>query len=565
MDVITDPDVHGVVFMKPAQIGGSEIVLNTIGYYIDQDPSPLLVVHPTLDIAEWWSKRRLTPMLRDTPALRGKVSEIRAKRSDNTIKEKTFAGGSLTIAGANSPSGLASRPVRIVINDDTDRYPLSAGSEGSPIALSKKRSTTFWNRKHIQISSPAGADTSNIEPAYNMSDKRQYHVPCPKCKKYQVLIWQQVRWPKDDPAAANYVCPHCGRVIEDREKLDMLRRGKWVARKPANGVAGFHLNEIYSPWSTFGEMAINWINAQQLPETLQTFVNTAFAETWEIKGDTVAEEPLYNRREVYDEVPDGGLFLTAGVDVQDDRLEAEIVAWGEFEESWGIEYAVLWGDPRGQQVWEDLDGWLARKIMRETGHTMRVLACAIDSGFLADHVYQFSAPRWRRRVIAAKGYSTAGKPILSKPSRNNRWKARVFPLGTTTAKDVLYGRLSIKEPGPGYCHYPTRYDEEYFRQLTAEKAIKLWKSGRSTRTWVLKSRHRKNEALDVRLLALMARSMVKPNVARLRARYNQPPTAAEKIDVKRVEETAKPHDLVVEKQRPAKRKRARGYVWKGWK
>lgn len=563
MDAISDPSTHTIVLMKPAQIVGTEITLNAIGYFIDQDPSSILIVQPTLEISDWWSKRRLTPMLRDTPALRGKVREIRARHSDNTIREKAFDGGSLTITGANSPSGLASRPIRIVINDDTDRFPASAGSEGSPIDLSVKRSTTFWNRKHIQVSSPGRKDISNIEPAYESSDMRRCHVPCPYCDHFQVLVWGQVQWPKEtvkgkevhQPKLAVYICKKCGGEITDADKPEMLRRHRWIPEKEFDGVAGFHLNEIYSPWVTFAEMAANFLKAKKLPDTLQTFVNTSLAQTWEDKGESVEDETLYGRCEVYDVIPQAGMVLTAGVDVQDNRLECEVVAWGEDEENWGVEYAVLWGDPRTDQVWHDLDGWLLREFEHESGHRMRVSACAIDSGFLSDEVYAYTGNKWHRRIISTKGYATHGRPLLSKPSRNNMYKARVFPIGTSTAKDVLYGRLAIQKPGPGYCHFPTTYDQEYFDQLTAEKAVKVWRSGRATRTWVLKSKHRRNEALDIRILNSIARLLVKPNFARLRARFSQPPP-----------KTARPREGDEKQPKKGRRRPRRGkYIYRGWK
>lgn len=560
MDVLNDPHIHTIVLKWPAQVGKSEIILNIIGYFIDQDPCPGLVVQPTITIAEWWSKRRLAPMLAETPCLRGKVRDIRTRDSDNTILEKGFPGGSLSIGGANSPSGLASRPVRFVFNDETDRYPPSAGTEGNPIELSKKRSTTFWNRKHVEASTPTIKGLSYIDEAYELSDQRQYHVPCPHCNHYQVLRWSRetVRWPEGKPQLAVYICEHCQGEITDRHKPTMLARGRWVARRETNGVAGFHLNELYSPWVSFGEMATNFVKAKRLPDTLQVWINTALAEVWEDRGgETVEDRPLFERREVYPcAVPAGALFLTAGVDVQEDRLEAEVVGWGEDEESWGIEHAVLWGDPRRAQVWKELDDWLLMERQHDSGAKLRPLACAIDSGFLTDEVYAFCRPRWSRRIFPTKGYGDFGRPMIGKSSRARR--VRLFPIGVSAAKDLLYGRLKIAEPGPGYCHFPVSYDEDFFYQLTAEKAINVWEKGKRIRRWILKGAHRRNEALDVRVLALVARQLVRPNIKalldRLKTRAADEPQAAPPTD----EEKAKEHKRVI-------RRRRRGYIYRGWK
>ncbi len=255
MDAVNDPTVREIVVMKSAQVGWTEILGNIVGFHVDRDPAPILLIQPTLEMAEAWSKDRLAPMVRDTPALKGKIKDARSRDSGNTLLHKQFPGGHVTIAGANSPAGLASRPIRVVLCDEVDRYPPSAGTEGDPISLARKRSTTFWNRKLLMGSTPTVKDASRIEAAFLASDQRYFLVPCPHCGTEDRLRWQHVRWPEGRPEEAHYVCPHCGAVIEDTDKLRMLESGRWEASTEFNGVAGFHLSELYSPWVTFGAMA----------------------------------------------------------------------------------------------------------------------------------------------------------------------------------------------------------------------------------------------------------------------------------------------------------------------
>src|SRR5882672_4269896 len=233
MDAVADPAIREIWVMKAAQIGWTEILNNVIGFHIDQDPAPILLVQPNLEMAEAWSKDRLAPMIRDTPALRGKIADPRARDTGNTLLHKTFAGGHLTIAGANSPAGLASRPIRIVLFDEVDKFPSSAGAEGDPISLGKKRSTTFWNRKMLAGSTPTIKGSSRVEEGFEASDQRYYFVPCPHCQEFQRLTWPQVRWPEGRPEAAVYVCQHCGAEISEAQKPAMILAGEWRASKPS--------------------------------------------------------------------------------------------------------------------------------------------------------------------------------------------------------------------------------------------------------------------------------------------------------------------------------------------
>lgn len=520
MDAVSDPSVETVVVMKSAQVGGTEIINNIVGYYVDQDPSPILVVQPTLDIAKAWSKDRLAPMLRDTPSLRGKVKDVRTRDSGNNILHKSFAGGHITVAGANSPASLASRPVRIVLNDEVDRYPPSAGTEGDPVNLSAKRATTFWNRKKILVSTPTIKDASVIEAAYLSSDQRKYYVPCPHCGTFFTLKWAQVIWTPRPPEEALYYCEEkaCGKAITHVDKLRMVREGHWRAEAPFNGIAGFFINELYSPWVTFAQMAATLVEAKKDPRKLklQTFVNTSLAETWDQQGgDRLSDNEIYNRREEYGpKIPEGAAVITAGVDVQDDRIEVEVTAWGKGEESWSIEFKAFQGSPARPEVWADLDAFLQKEYRHESGIPLRIVSACIDSGgHHTKQVYSFCKKRFHRRIYASKGSNQPAQPLVGRPTTKNIGNVKLFPVGTDTAKSLIYARLKIEEFGPGFMHFPKTYDEEYFKQLTAEKIVTKYNKGFASRVWV-KTRPR-NEALDCRVLAMAALDILNANLDQL--------------------------------------------------
>lgn len=562
MDAVNDPTIETVVVMKSAQVGWTEILGNVIGFFIDNDPCPILMIQPTLEMGEAWSKDRLAPMVRDTPALHNKIKDAKSRDSGNTLLHKTFPGGHITIAGANSPAGLASRPIRVVLFDEVDRYPPSAGTEGDPIALASKRTTTFWNRKKLMGSTPTVKGASRIESAYDGSDQRRFFVPCPHCETFQTLKWGGpdhpfgVKWPDDNPLDAYYVCEHCAAIITDSDKPEMLRRGEWRASKPGGVVAGFHINELYSPWVTFGEMAANFVDAKRLPETLKTWINTALGETWEESGETVDETGLLARRENYGpEIPMQASVLTCGVDVQDDRLECETVAWGHGEESWSVEYQVFTGDPARPEVWKALDDYLLSTFDHESGAKLRISSACIDSGgHHTKQVYAFTSRRFARRVYATKGVAGPGKPLISRPNKNSKAKGRVFMLGADTGKDSVYARLKISDPGPGYCHFPAHYDADYFAQLTAEKVVSKYTHGFRTRVWVKKSAHARNEALDCRVLAMAALEIINVRIDRVSARIAQ--RQAPKP------EPEKPPEIPIRSRRPQVR---RGGFVMGWR
>jgi phage terminase large subunit GpA-like protein len=511
MDAMSDPSIETVVVMTSAQIGKTEILNNIVGFHVSQDPSPILVVQPTLDMAQTWSKDRLAPMLRDTPLLAGLVKDPRSRDSGNTTLHKIFPGGHITACGANSPSSLASRPIRIVLCDEVDRYPVSAGSEGDPVSLAKKRASTFWNRKIVLVSTPTNKGASRIEAAWEESDKRKFYIDCPHCESEQTLTWSNVRWDEGNPDSAHYVCPHCGGVLDDADRIRAIRAGRWVAEGVPGRVAGFQLSALYSPWTPLASGVRDFLEAKKQPATLRVWVNTYLGESWEEQGDAVDDHSLSQRREEWIDVPNEVLLLTAGIDVQDDRLEIEIVGWGRDEESWSLDYRTIYGDPSSPAVWQDLDTALSQILVTEDGRQLAVRCACIDSGgHHTSSVYRYVKPREGKRIFAIKGIGGSGKPIVNRPSTNNIGKVRLFGVGVDTAKELLFSRLRINEVGPGYCHFPMSRSDEYFRQLTAEKVITKYHKGFARREFV-KTRPR-NEALDVRVYAMAAFAILNINI-----------------------------------------------------
>lgn len=509
MDAVADSLIREIWVMKSAQVGWTEILNNVIGFYVDQDPAPILLVQPTLEMAEAWSKDRLAPMIRDSPCLHLKIADAKARDSGNTLLHKRFTGGHLTIAGANSPSGLASRPIRIALFDEVDRFPPSAGTEGDPVSLGKKRTTTFWNRKILAGSTPTIKGSSRIEAGFDNSDQRYYFVPCKHCKEFQRLVWSQVHWKEGEPATAAYYCQHCGAELVDADKGEMLRAGEWRSTRPSLGIAGFHISEIYSPWVTWAEMADAFLTAKKFPETLQTWINTALGETWEDKGETIEAEGLAVRRESYtpNSIPAGVALLTVGTDVQDDRLESFVYGWGRDEEAYRIEHIVLRGDPTTAAIWLEHDDILRRRYRTDDGRELKIEATCVDSGgHCTEAVYQYSVARKRYRVYAIKGVGGPGKLVWAKrPSRVGKNRADLWPIGVDTIKDVIYGRLKkVSEPGPGYFHFDSAADDEFFKQLASETLVYKVIQGRKVRRWRPKSSGIRQEALDGTVYAYAA-------------------------------------------------------------
>jgi len=543
MDTVADARIETIVIMSSAQVGKTEIINNIVGYFIDQDPAPMMVLQPTVDMAKTWSHDRLAPMVRDTPALKSLIADNKSRASSNTLFHKSFPGGHITMTGANSPTGLASRPIRIVCCDEVSRYPQSAGAEGDPVNLIRKRTTTFHNRKIVLTSTPTLKGACRIEQEFSVSDRRYYEVPCPHCQHEQRLKWANVQWPEGKPQEAVMVCVECGGVIEDKHKPKMIKNGKWVAELPGGKIAGFHLNELYSPWRTFADVAEDFAEAKKNPETLKTWVNTSLGETWEEAGESLSEHLLSERKENYaiDAIPPEVLLLTAGADIQKDRIEVSIVGWGLDQECWILDHVVIYGDPTQQKVWHELEEVL---IKTYDGH--RIAGAAIDSGYLTEYVYQFTKPRSSRRVFAIKGQAGMGKPLTTKPKPVGRTRTPMYTVGVDTAKRTIYARLRLTS-GEGYIHFGVDFDDEYFQQLTAEKMVTKYRRGFPVMEFV-KTRDR-NEALDclayayaaldnlnVKLAALAAKRKAKQNAVAVEPEQTSP-LATPPPPVKRTKKT----------------------------
>lgn len=531
MDAVSDYSVQTVVVMSSAQVGKTEILNNIVGYHIHQDPAPLLFLQPSLEMAHAWSKDRLAPMLRDTPVLRGRVRDPRSKNSANTLLHKTFPGGHITMAGSNSAASLASRPIRVVLGDEVDKYPASAGTEGDPVSLARKRTTTFWNRKIILTSTPSVKGASRIEAEYELSDKRRFYVPCSQCDHMQPLVWAQVNWEGRDPLEAMYCCEKCGALWSELERKHAVKKGEWRATEAFTGRAGFHLNELYSPWSTLAEIVTAFLEAKGSPETLQTWTNTVLGETWEIKGEEISHSALFARREYYAaQVPQGACVLTAAIDCQDDRLECGVEAWGPGEENWKIDYRVFYGDPATPELWKRLRDFIDARYEHESGNSLGIACATIDShGHYTEQVYKFVKPLESRRVYAIRGKGTDGT-FVNKPTRNNNQKVLLFTLGVDTAKEVLSARMKILAPGAGYQHFPMgdTFSEEYFAGLTAETCVTEKVRGVAKRVW--KKVRPRNEPWDVAIYNLAALYILNPSFPKLAARLadnTEPPKEPE--------------------------------------
>lgn len=549
-----------VVFMAGAQVGKTESGNNWLGFVIHHAPGPMMIVQPTVDTAKRLSKQRLAPMIEETPALRERISEARARDSGNTQLVKEFQGGVLIITGANSAVGLRSTPVRYLFLDEIDAYPSDVEGEGDPVQLAERRTTTFARRKIFLCSTPTIKDVSRIEREFLASDQRRYFVPCPHCTEMQWLKWSNIKWHDDDPATAAYMCEACGVLIEERHKTDMLARGEWRGTAEGDGrTAGFHLSSLYSPlgWKSWSAIVAEFMAAKGDAPSLKTWVNTTLGETWEDEYSAkIGADGLQARVEFYDPkvLPARVLVVTAGVDVQDNRLAVSLYGWGRDEECWTVAHQEIYGDPARPEVWKQLDDLLATPLAHDLAEPLTVAAACVDSGGHHTHdVYAYARDRRARHVMAIKGQSQRGKPAISKPSRVDlNWRgkvlkssAEVWPVGVDTIKSVLYARLKHNEPGPGYVHFHAELPGEYFEQLTAEKQVTKYVKGFPVREWTKKSGAR-NEALDCAVYAYAA-------LQSLYLRYNRR-TIWEQLEralkVKAVTEADKPAALSRKPARP---------------
>lgn len=525
LDAISDPATETVVVCSSAQVGKTEILNNAAGYHIHQDPAPMLVLQPTIEMGEAWSKDRLAPMLRDSPALRGRVADAKARDSGNTLRHKTYPGGHITVAGANSPASLASRPIRILFCDEVDRYPASAGTEGDPVSLAKKRTTTFWNRKIVLTSTPTITGASRIEAAYEESDKRRFWIPCPDCGEHQALVWEQVRWSSDDATTAAYHCIGCGVAWSDAARMASIRRGEWRAEKPFLGTAGFHLSELYSPWRKLSETVADFIAAKGSTERLKTFKNTSLGLSWQEAGEAPDWNRLIERREPFPMgvVPKDALVLTAGIDNQaaPERLEIAVWAWAPGYQSWLVDTQQIHGSPAANEPWDEVAKLLEKDWPIEGGGTIKISKAAADTG--GQHtagVYTQIRRLRSQRLVPIKGVPGWNKssPVngptmvdVTEAGRKIKRGLRLWTVAVDVFKSELYRRLWLaRGDGDGYpagwVHLPEGMDAEQVKQLVAEELVTVQdRRGFSKVEW---KKTRANEQLDMCVYARAALSVM---------------------------------------------------------
>lgn len=586
MDLLSEKsEVQEVVLMFGAQVGKSESGNNWLGYIIDLCPGPVMAVQPTTDTGKRYSRQRIQPMIEETPRLRAKVKENRSRDDANTTLAKDFPGGTLIIAGANSAAGLRSMPVRFLFLDEIDAYPLDVDGEGDPVSLAERRTATFATRKVLKTSTPTTRGFSRIEQAFESGDMRRYWVPCPHCDAHQVLKWAGIKWKRDDvgapiPGTVSYACAHCGALIQEHHKPWMLSRGEWRAEKPECMVASFHLPALYSPlgWYSWEQAAAEFYDANEASKAgdvskLKVWTNTVLAETWEEQGDKVSEHELARRAEELPrrQVPSWGLVLTCGGDVQGDRVELYVWAWGRGERSAIIEREIVYGSPSEQTTWDRVDEFLQTQFSHQNGARLVIDATAIDSGgHHTQEVYNFCRARAWRRVFAIKGQSQSGKAILGKPSDIDvnykgvkiKRGVKLWPVGVDTAKAMVYGRLRIAEHGPGYVHLGKWMSSEVYEQLTAERMVTKYHKGHPRTEWI-KLQARRNEALDCAVYALAAAHFLgvprwrEPDWQRVEQRIRQADLLDQPAEKKEQEVQEAPRAHEAQEQQPQQPRRIR--------
>ena len=431
MNAFSDPRVREISVVAMSQVGKSEVELNIIGYIIDQDPGSVLYIQPNLDDAKKFSRLRIAPMIRDCDTLRAKVSEVRSRDAGNTVLQKTFPGGMLTMVGSQSPSALASTPARYVLGDEVDRWALSAGSEGDPWALAAARTTTFYNAKMVAVSTPTIKGYSRIEKLFLDGTQERWCSQCPSCGEWHNITFDDIKFDFDTTGSGrrksytlhsvHWCCPSCGCLHTEAEMR--AQPARWIAENPGaieRGRRSFWVNAFSSPWRSWDKIVLKFLEVKNDPEELKVFYNTVLGELWEDRGDLEDEDTMLARREDYGtredgtpvELPDGVLVLTCGVDTQDDRLEYEVVGHGHYGETWGIKKGIIMGDPNYDDPWERLDEVVSHVYKFQNGRGLTVSMTCVDSGgHKTQSVYMQTRARLQRRIFAIKGQGGDGIPI----------------------------------------------------------------------------------------------------------------------------------------------------------
>lgn len=555
MDAFTESDINVVVAKTASQIGKSDIMNNVIGRFSHLAPAPMMMLQPTIEMSQDYSKTRIAPMIRDTKVLKDIFKEVKSRETSNTILSKQFPGGRLIMAGANSPAGLASRPIKILLADEVDRFPKSAGTEGDPVGLAAKRMTTFWDRVMGLFSTPTNAGDSRIEDEYVTGTQEEWQHQCPNCDEWHLLTHRDMHTDYDSSIdkkgkkhvivkAVTWRCPDCGFGFTETEMRQAAQ--KYIAQNAsalAKGVRSFFVNCFASPWVNWSDVMQEWLEAQGDPEREKVVVNTRFGEAYEPKGNFENHQQFMRRRENYGaELPDGVLLLTAAVDVQDNRLEYEICGWGMAEENWGIKKGVILGVPDTQEVWDMLDEQLDKEYRFASGKGLIVARTFIDSGgHYTKETYAYCKKRFTRQRFVVKGSSVPGVPLIHKYSKVKlvRGTIPLVMIGTDSGKQYIMDRLSIEEPGPKYFHWPLDesdgiamqlnrgYDEYYFKGLIAETKEPRRKNGVLVYQWVNVAKDKRNEPLDLRVYNLACMLSINPDFEALKELINSPAVISE--------------------------------------
>lgn len=526
LDMTANPDCRRITLMWGAQVGKTMLMLCGQGYRIAQDATSQMMMQPSQGDLQTWLETKFNPLVDANTSLQSKMAKPRGRDGVNNQLMKSYPGGFIMFSWAGSPRTMRGRSAPFIVCDEVDGYVRT--SEGHPVSLLWKRAATFRDRrKLLESSTPTVKGASYIESSFQAGDQRYFHVPCPHCGALQRLVWSRVDWQKDEagrslPETAGYVCGECGSKWTDSERVWAIRRaeahgGGWVAEQPFHGHASYHLSELYSCMTTLGDIVQSFLDAKAVND-LQTFVNTSLAETWEEEGDSVDAAMLIARAEDFPSpVPGGVGVLTAGVDMQEDRLEVEIVGWGLGEESWSVDYRVLWGSPLEPDVWQDLDDLLGEIWTHETGAQLGISAACLDTGgSTTQAAYDYVKKRRSSRLFAIKGVGGWDRPVVSAPSRKRSgYRARkidLFTVGTDEAKLIVMRRFQQTAEGPGFCHIPKSREAEWFAQATAETLRRRYVKGFPILEWH-KTRDR-NEALDCRVYAFAALKITQPNIKR---------------------------------------------------
>ena len=533
MDAFTDPKVRHIVMVAASQVGKSEFLNNCIGYIIDEDPGSILFIHPTTIDAQEYSKLRIAPMLRDSPALRQKIAAPKSRDSHNTILQKAYPGGILTMCGSTEAHALASKPIRYVFGDERDRWATSAGNEGDPWDLAMARQTTFYNAKAVEVSTTTIKNASAIEAAYYTGTMERWNSKCPHCGEYHEIRWSDIRFEYDEIIVSHkktykvkkvyYTCPGCGCISTEAE----MKRApaKWIAENPeayGQGTRSFWLNAFVSQWASWESIVLKYLNALGSTKKMQVVFNTCFGEPWEDRGDIEDEDSLLARREGYGkdkngepvELPPGVLVLTAGVDTQDDRMEYEIVGHGFFGETWGIEKGIVMGRPDDDATWNKLDEVVFDRVMRfENGVGLRVSMSFVDEGgHFTQSVRAQCNARISKKVFCIKGMPGQDKPYISPPKKQKIFVNQIavgtcwqYQLGVDSGKEIIMDNLRVQTPGQKYCHFPKRddYGSAYFAGLLSETKV-YDPNKKQPWSWKKIPGHERNEPLDCRNYALAA-------------------------------------------------------------